>query len=358
MGDDLMWMSALLPYLFPNLDFTVSEEVIAELLDELAGMGYLDRQNDALYYPNDFVISLADVLVPMLSFGSCAIRQMEEEVTGFHLAFVVGVGTNLVLEAAPGKDGRTWLQLTAVNGIELSKLLFRIGFPEEEFVEETPVQEEAVPVRKVVAPAKEEQPPMRMEKPQLLYKMRHTFTSRGEVLHQMRASSGGKERLMILNFLGRALSLLSVPLTLVMIFSMIRMVKKEQRARIRTNIIGIIMAPMTLLINVIFLNRALPDFFSVFFVGGFVAVFGLGFGLAWGQTAKLYEKDEQLVVKRSIAHLVFWGLSYAITQLLAAVATTGFVAGGLVTMLFSAGSTVGTNVNMLVRYQKLKARRA
>ena len=118
LGEDLMWMSALLPYLFPNLDFTVSEEVIAELLDELAGMGYLDRQNDDLYYPNDFVIALADALVPMLSFGSCAIRQMEEEVTGFHLAFVVGVGTNLVLEAAPGKDGRTWLQLTAVNGID------------------------------------------------------------------------------------------------------------------------------------------------------------------------------------------------------------------------------------------------
>ena len=142
MGDDLMWMSALLPYLFPNLDFTVSEEVIAELLDELASMGYLDRQNDDLYYPNDFVISLADALVPMLSFGSCAIRQMEEELTGFHLVFVVGVGTNLVLEAAPGKDGRTWLQLTAVNGIELSKLLFRIGFPEEEVVEESPVEKE------------------------------------------------------------------------------------------------------------------------------------------------------------------------------------------------------------------------
>jgi zinc-ribbon domain len=142
MGDDLMWMSALLPYLFPNLDFTVSEEVISKLLDELAGMGYLDRQNDDLYYPNDFVISLADALVPMLSFGSCAIQQMEEELAGFHLAFVVGVGTNLVLEAAPGTDGRTWLQLTAVSGIELSKLLFRIGFPEEEIVEEASAEKE------------------------------------------------------------------------------------------------------------------------------------------------------------------------------------------------------------------------
>ena len=163
---------------------------------------------------------------------------------------------------------------------------------------------------------------------------------------------------MILDFLGRAVSLLSIPLTLVMIISMIRMVKKEQRARMRSNIIGIIMAPMTLLINVIFLNKALSDFWGVFFIGGLVAVFGLGFGLAWGQTAKLYQKDEQLVVKRSIAHLVFWAFSYVITQLLSAFATTGFVAGGLATMLFSAGSTVGTNTNMLVRQYRLKKRTA
>jgi len=163
---------------------------------------------------------------------------------------------------------------------------------------------------------------------------------------------------MFFDFLGRAISLLSVPLTLVMIFSMIRMVKKEQRANMRTNIIGIVMAPMTLLINVIFMNRALTDFLSVFLVGGFVAVFGLGFGLAWGQTAKLYEKDEKLVVKRSIAHLIFWGLSYAITQLLAAFAPLFLVAGGLATMLFSAGSTVGTNTNMLLRQWRLKKRTA
>jgi len=130
MGDDLMWMSALTPYLFPYLQFSVSEETISGLLDELKGLGYLDRSQEGFYYPNDLMIALADALVPMLSFGSCAIRQMDEERTGFHLAFVVGVGTNLVLEAVPGADGRHWLQLTAVNGIELSKLLYRIGFPE------------------------------------------------------------------------------------------------------------------------------------------------------------------------------------------------------------------------------------
>jgi zinc ribbon protein len=170
LGDDLMWMSALLPYLFSNLDFTVSEEGFAELLDELAGMGYLDRNEEGLYYPNDFVVALADALVPMLSFGSCAIRQLEEEVTGFHLVFVVGVGTNLVLEAAPGKDGRTWLQLTAVNGIELSKLLFRIGVPEDQQIVETTVQEEEAPVKEVVSPVSEEGPPASVEKPRFCAK--------------------------------------------------------------------------------------------------------------------------------------------------------------------------------------------
>ena len=154
----------------------------------------------------------------------------------------------------------------------------------------------------------------------------------------------------------RLLSLLSIPLTLVMIFSMIRMVRNEQRARMRTNIMGIIFAPMILLINIIFLNRAFSDFPGMLCIGSMVAVFGLGFGFAWGQTAKLYKKGEKLVVKRSVAHLIFWAFSLAITQLFATFASTALVAGGLVALLFSTGSTVGTNTNMLVRFQKLKRR--
>ena len=153
----------------------------------------------------------------------------------------------------------------------------------------------------------------------------------------------------MLEFIGRAFSLLSIPLIFLMIFSMIRMVRKEQRASKKSNIIGIVMAPLTLLINVIFLNRALFDSLGTFLFGLVLGIFGLGFGLAWGQTAKLYKKGEELVVKRSIMHLVFWGVSYAITQILSVFATTLFVAGGLAALLFSAGTTVGTNTNMLVR---------
>jgi len=163
---------------------------------------------------------------------------------------------------------------------------------------------------------------------------------------------------MTLDILGRLISLLSIPLNLLMIFSMIRMVRKEQRARPRSNLVGIIMAPLALLVNIVFLNQALFDSFGTLLAGMMLGVFGLGFGLAWGQTAKLYHKDEQLVVKRSILHLVFWGLSYAITQLLAAFAPAVFVAGGLAAMFFSTGSTVGTNTNMLLRQKKFKRKKA
>ncbi|MDX9865292.1 MAG: hypothetical protein RBT34_10850, partial [Anaerolineaceae bacterium] len=66
LGEDLMWMSALLPYLFPDLEFEVNEETITEKLDELAGLGFLDRNQEGLYYPNDLLIALADAHVPLL----------------------------------------------------------------------------------------------------------------------------------------------------------------------------------------------------------------------------------------------------------------------------------------------------
>jgi hypothetical protein len=53
-------------------------------------------------------------------------------------------------------------------------------------------------------------------------------------------------------------------------------------------------------------------------------------------------------------HLVFWGISYAITQVLATFAPAFLVAGGLATMFFSAGSTLGTNLNLLVRQLQMQ----
>jgi hypothetical protein len=138
----------------------------------------------------------------------------------------------------------------------------------------------------------------------------------------------------------RVLSLLTVPLVLLSFYGVIRQMRKELPFRIRTPIIGIIFAPLSLIINVIFLQRA----FSAF-LGPALLITGLGFGLAWGQATRLYVKGPSIVGKRSVLHIVFWAVSYAITQILATFAPALWVAGGLTAMFFSTGSGLGTNLN-------------
>jgi hypothetical protein len=149
--------------------------------------------------------------------------------------------------------------------------------------------------------------------------------------------------------IGRILGLLSIPLMGLTLWGLIQQVSKEQRFKLSTPILGLVMAPVTLLINILFLHRAFSEF-----LGPALLIFGLGFGLAWGQTAQLYPRDGSLMGKRSILHLVFWGCSYAITQVLSSFAPAMWVAGGLATMFFSTGSTLGTNLNLLVRQLRLR----
>ena len=150
--------------------------------------------------------------------------------------------------------------------------------------------------------------------------------------------------------LGRIIGLLSIPLTGLTLWGLIRQVRKEQRVKLSTPVVGLVMAPISLLINVLFLRQA----FSAF-LGPALLIFGLGLGLAWGQTTRLYAKGGMLVGKRSTLHLVFWGISYAITQILATVAPAMWVGGGLAAMFFSTGSALGTNLNLLVRQLRMRS---
>jgi hypothetical protein len=147
----------------------------------------------------------------------------------------------------------------------------------------------------------------------------------------------------------RILSLLTVPLVLLSFYGVIRQMRKELPFRIRTPIIGLIFAPLSLIINVIFLQRA----FSAF-LGPALLITGLGFGLAWGQATRLYVKGPAIVGKRSVLHVVFWAVSYAITQILSTFAPALWVAGGLTAMFFSTGSGLGTNLNLLIRQLRLR----
>jgi len=148
----------------------------------------------------------------------------------------------------------------------------------------------------------------------------------------------------------RILSLLSIPLVLLSFYGMIRQMRKELPFRLFTPIIGLIMSPLSLVINVIFLRRA----FSAF-LGPALLITGLGFGLAWGQATRLYVKGPSIVGKRSVLHIVFWAVSYAITQILATFAPALWVAGGLTAMFFSTGSGLGTNLNLLIRQLRLRS---
>jgi hypothetical protein len=148
----------------------------------------------------------------------------------------------------------------------------------------------------------------------------------------------------------RVLSLVSIPLVLLSFYGMIRQMRKELPFRLRTPIIGLIFAPLSLIINVFFLRRAFSEF-----LGPALLITGLGFGLAWGQATRLYVKGPSIVGKRSVLHIIFWAVSYAITQILATFAPAMWVAGGLSAMFFSTGSGLGNNLNLLIRQLRLRS---
>jgi hypothetical protein len=150
--------------------------------------------------------------------------------------------------------------------------------------------------------------------------------------------------------IGRGFGLLSIVLVGFALWGLVRQVRKPLTVRPSGNLIGIAMAPIMLVVNVVVLRQAAPGL-----LGPSLLVLGLGFGLAWGQVARLRTQDGRVIAERSILHLFFWGVSYAVTQVLATFATAAWVAGGLVAMFFAAGTTLGTNANLFVRQLLLRS---
>ncbi len=142
----------------------------------------------------------------------------------------------------------------------------------------------------------------------------------------------------------RILSLLSIPVVLWTFWRLVKQVGKPQRVRTFAPVIGMVLSMLMLAVNVFLLHRAAAGL-----MGAALLVVGAGFGLAWGQSTRFSMRGDVLVAKRSVLYLVFWAVSFAITQLLATFASTLWVTGGLMTMFFSAGATLGTNTNLLAR---------
>jgi len=150
----------------------------------------------------------------------------------------------------------------------------------------------------------------------------------------------------------RIFGFLFTPVMLLSIVGIIVQLRKEQRISLWSPILGMVMAPLMLLANTAFFASTLPDYGIV---GLLLLIPGLGFGMAWGQTMRLYPKGESLAGKQSILHLVFWCLSLVINQLLTTFAPARWLTGGMAVMGFSAGTTVGTNLNLLLRQLRFRS---
>ncbi|MEA2024185.1 MAG: hypothetical protein U9N79_07855 [Actinomycetota bacterium] len=153
--------------------------------------------------------------------------------------------------------------------------------------------------------------------------------------------------------IGRIIGLLSVPMFVFVIWSLIRQVRRPAPVRPGWTAIGIVMAPFMLIINLVFLRQAAPGALGIALL-----VFGIGFGAAWGFTARLSMRNEKVIADRSILHLIFWAVSFGLTQLLATFALAEVVAGGLAAMFFATGTTLGTSTNLLVRQLQIRRQAA
>ncbi|MCI0520919.1 MAG: hypothetical protein L0Z70_11785 [Chloroflexi bacterium] len=148
----------------------------------------------------------------------------------------------------------------------------------------------------------------------------------------------------------RLFSLCSLPLLLLALWGVARQINKEQRLDLASPLLGVVMAALTLGINLTFLSQA-----SLSWAAPMLGALGLGFGLAWGQTTRLQARGGEVTGKQPALHLLFWGLSLALTQLMAAFLPAAWTAGGLALMFFTTGITLGINLNLLARQLRLRA---
>jgi hypothetical protein len=149
--------------------------------------------------------------------------------------------------------------------------------------------------------------------------------------------------------IGRIIGLLTIPLFAFIIWSLIRQVRRPSPVRPGWTAVGLVTAPFMLVINLVFLSQAAPGSLGIALL-----VFGIGFGAAWGFTARLSLRDGKVIADRSVLHLVFWAISFGLTQLLATFGEAWLVAGGLATMFFATGSSLGTNTNLLIRQFRVR----
>jgi len=147
-----------------------------------------------------------------------------------------------------------------------------------------------------------------------------------------------------LTVLYKIVGLVSIPLLVVSTLMMVRSIRRAQRITSRSLIFQLAFSPAFLLMYSLLLGVqvavkwALP-----------LMMLGIGLGSIWAQSTDLSLRGRNVYGARSVWYLLLWCTTYGVTQLLALFTTDGAVAGGLATMLFSTGSAIGMNGNLLLR---------
>jgi hypothetical protein len=124
LGEDLLWLSALVPYMFPYVENSLPEKQLAAVLNRLAEQKLLTPMKKKAYQPSDFCQSLSESLLPMVSFGSLAV--VGEDAAGLHLGFVIGLNANLVISIDSARGKRPF-RLSGMDGVQLSRLIYELG---------------------------------------------------------------------------------------------------------------------------------------------------------------------------------------------------------------------------------------
>jgi len=154
----------------------------------------------------------------------------------------------------------------------------------------------------------------------------------------------------LLTPLFKVVGFLSIPLVVLSVFLLTRSIGRATRITSRGLIIQIGTVPVFLLVYSLLLGVSVALKWAIPLV-----MIGTGVGGFWGFNTVLTLRGNEVFGTRSIWYLVLWGVSFALTQLLALVGTDGMTASGMATMCFSMGTALGMNGGLLIRRRLLIA---
>jgi hypothetical protein len=147
-----------------------------------------------------------------------------------------------------------------------------------------------------------------------------------------------------LTVLYKIVGFLSIPLLVVSTLMVVRSIRRAHKITSRSLVFQLAFSPAFLILYSLLLGVTVAVKWAAPLM-----MLGIGLGSIWAQSTDLSLRGGRVYGSRSVWYLLVWCATYAVTQLLALFGTDGAVAGGLATMIFSTGSAIGMNGNLLLR---------